>query len=298
VKFVLKSVRYSKADYSPKQYSRQRQDGMTLEAMTSSSYVLQIYGFCGLSQFLEVANGGSTHDLIKLSRSTGYHLPPIDKLAISIQLSTAVADLHEIAFVNHRDLCCHQFVFCDGVYKLNDFHLIRYKERHLESNRTCGQSAWEYPKLRSPEEYYATDHDLLLNADKSDTYMLGNVIYYVLTNKWLFEHKSPEETKILLLAGKRSEIPSTFRKSSDAANQAIIKAIKMCWIQRPQNRPSARTISNFLQKAYLQYEHEKSSNSSTSFIASNNVIKVNIPPLPKDFSFSDSEFYQYLYNKF
>merc|ERR1711933_96564 len=139
--------------------------------------------------------------------------------------------------------------------------------------------------------------------------MLGNVIYYVLTNKWLFEYKTPEETKELLLKGKRSKIPSSFKKSSDTAIQAIIKAISMCWTQMPRLRPNARTVSNYLMGQYRELisknskyrgliSDDKNSSiiNSTSFIESNNVIKVNIPPLPEDFSFSDSQFYAYLYN--
>lgn len=63
-------------------------------------------------------------------------MSPENKLRIGFQVATAIGDMHScdddnMPSVSHNDLCCHQFILIDGIFKLNDFHLAStlYKDR-------------------------------------------------------------------------------------------------------------------------------------------------------------------------
>ena len=90
------------------------------------------YANCGVSQLTELAEGGNLHDQMKIARQHGDKMTPDDKLRIGYHVATAVADMHSIdgdePSMSHNDLCCHQFMFLDGVYKLNDFHLASFND--------------------------------------------------------------------------------------------------------------------------------------------------------------------------
>jgi hypothetical protein len=66
----------------------------------------------------------------------------VDKLKICVQIAAAVADLHgfetdNVPSLSHNDICCHQFILVDGVYKLNDFHLAEYLKHNKNTNQMC-----------------------------------------------------------------------------------------------------------------------------------------------------------------
>jgi hypothetical protein len=113
-----------------------------MERLTASSFVLDVYGNCGASQLTAYASGGNLHDLIALARRDGDQMSPLDKLKISYHVAQGVADLHAIdgddePSLVHNDLCCHQFVLIDGVYKLNDFHLASIVTRNRNDGSVC-----------------------------------------------------------------------------------------------------------------------------------------------------------------
>jgi tRNA A-37 threonylcarbamoyl transferase component Bud32 len=112
-------------------------DAFVMTRLISSPYVMGIYGYCGLSQVVEYGANGNIHDLVKVARETGEDkLSPLDKLRIFVQIATAVADMHSLD-VTHNDLCCHQFILVDGVYRLSDFDFSEFVKRDRETNETC-----------------------------------------------------------------------------------------------------------------------------------------------------------------
>ena len=85
--------------------------------------------------------------------------------------------------------------------------------------------------------------------DKVDVWMMGNLIYYMLTDLYTFEkpkNLSWKQSGKELMAGRRSTYPEHIRDSSDPSHIAIKEALSMCWTQRWQDRPSARFISDYL----------------------------------------------------
>ena len=114
-----------------------------MERLTASPYVVDIFTTCGATQVIEYSEGGNLHDLIKIARLAGEDkMPSIDKLRICVQVAEAVAAVHSfekdgIPSLSHNDLCCHQFLLVDGVYKLNDFHLAKYMKKNKNTNEMC-----------------------------------------------------------------------------------------------------------------------------------------------------------------
>jgi len=295
---VLKIPKYKK-NIEERTFEKARKDGMAMERLQASPYVLDIFGFCGLSQIIEPGlDGGATHDLIKTTRLRGDDtLSVVDKLKIVYQLASGVADMHtfekdSLVSLVHNDICCHQFIFVDGIYKLNDFHMAHFQTKNKTSNEVCkayNSYSDHYKLIRSPEEIAVKvnrprNRNVLL--EKSDVYTLGNVMYYILTMKWLFENKGVSKGIKELMQGRRSPFPDRILTSSDRAIRAIRKAIEMCWKHDPEERPSADAVRNFLGnelKAVLG-------------LTELGVVRVTINPLPEGYRFSDSDFRTMFYD--
>jgi hypothetical protein len=113
--------------------------------------------------------------------------------------------------------------------------------------------------------------------------MLGNVLYYIHSYHWLFEGLTNREAMRDNIMGITNPIPDVLLNSTDGPVKALTRAIQMCWRREPQQRPSAREISNYL-KDRLR-------------LAGVNVdipVKVVMPLLPSDHRFTDTDFYRNL----
>lgn len=168
-KIVLKMTKLKKWGFVPDKYEKAIKDSLALEHLTSSPYSVQIYSSCAVSQFVEYSKGGNIHDLLKRSRlqermgngdsidsqkeSRKIHFAnpasyqrhqltsPLTKLKIAYQVTTAVADMHSLEQHNnglpsmvHNDLCCHQFMLVDGVYKLGDFDWVTFQTQTMPAD--------------------------------------------------------------------------------------------------------------------------------------------------------------------
>jgi hypothetical protein len=249
----------------PSRYRMAIKDSLALSKLTSSPFVVNIYGSCALAQLVEHSSGGNIHDLLKRSRQfrnfhvgpsqnkddkhrshqhdPNFHLiSPLNRLKIAYHVATAVADMHaleehpyNLPSMSHNDLCCHQFMLVDGVYKLGDFDwatiLTQTKpfDRIDKSRRVRGQN--EAPgmcqttplrmsednlKSLSPEEllYYEEamkeavedqgwkgklQSPIPVNRDKVDVYQIGTILYYLATNRWVWEGVSTYEAMLAVI---------------------------------------------------------------------------------------------------
>jgi serine/threonine protein kinase len=118
---------------------------MAMERLTASPYVASVFANCGVSQITEYSRGGNIHDLVKRARIEDPNfrdLTPLTKLKIAFQLASAVADLHSfesdgVTSLAHNDICCHQFILVDGIFKLNDFHLSVFIGKSPNTDEKC-----------------------------------------------------------------------------------------------------------------------------------------------------------------
>ena len=160
---VLKIPRFDR-DYGENAYFKAHKDGVAMDRLSFSDYILDIYGYCGLSQVIELGSPqGNLHDLIKTTRlHSRSSIPVLDQLKISYHIVSAVTDMHQdreqlqlqqsqqqqqeqhkqtkdskIVPIVHNDICCHQFIHVNGIYKLNNFHLAKFQKRNQHTNETC-----------------------------------------------------------------------------------------------------------------------------------------------------------------
>ena len=85
--------------------------------------------------------------------------------------------------------------------------------------------------------------------DKIDVWMMGNIIYYILTDLYTFEipeNLNNHQVGLLLVEGKRSPYPEYIRRSRDPSHIAMKRALDMCWMQNWRERPSARDIADYM----------------------------------------------------
>lgn len=271
-----------------KELENARRDALVMERLTCSPYVASIYGACGTSQLVEYSAYGNLFDWMKLTRHGQRESPtPVEKLKLAIQIATGVADMHSIdqdqglVSMAHNDICCHQFMMVDGTFKLGDFHLSTFVKKNQTSGHECEE--WNrgmnsaIDKVRAPEEL---DGGMITPLDKVDVFLMGNVMYYIMTQKWIFEGVTTEETRKRLIDGNRSDfgyIPT------HPAEKAVEKAIRWSWTHTPKERPTAREVSSFLKGALKEVDGQEY-----------DIVRVSVPPLPSDYDFSDAEFYENL----
>lgn len=140
------------------------------------------------------------------------------------------------------------------MFKLNDFNYARPIYVNKKTKEQCkrinfGMQMW---KARSLEEHRIMVRDKTfkgVNPDKVDVWMMGNLIYYMLTDIYTFEKPTNLSWKASgreLLAGRRSPLPKHISKSTDPSHVAVRKALDMCWTQNWKERPSARSVSDYL----------------------------------------------------
>jgi hypothetical protein len=136
-------------------------------------------------------------------------------------------------------------------------------------------------KLRAPEEFKAYKEKASIDLAPADVYMAGNIMYYVLTHQWLFQGMSSADASVAIKKGKRSDIPSSIKKSSDPYTRLLVEGIEMCWTHDPRKRLSARAVADYMKKQLAAIEG----------VEDMGVIKVEMPPLPSDHRYTDSDFY-------
>jgi len=129
-------------------------DTIAMERLQGSKYILNIYGNCGSSQMVEVAGGGALYDQMVVAKNTenapdGLLNDAETNLRVSYHVARAVADLHSIdgtdatSFI-HDDICCDQYLFVDGVFKLNDFNRAQTQLRNQTSGLGCKDNVSDF----------------------------------------------------------------------------------------------------------------------------------------------------------
>lgn len=77
---------------------------------------------------------------------------------------------------------------------------------------------------------------------------VGNLIFTILTDQYTFENPRLDmaEAAQKLVAGERTPLPSNIEISQDPSYIAIKNALDMCWTYKWQERPSAKSVSEYL----------------------------------------------------
>ncbi len=182
-------------DMDPRNLDRHRRDALTMERLTASPNVVDIYGFCGNTVLTEQA-------IIGLDRRVQQgNLSIHQKIRISLDAARGLAALHDLDIL-HADIQTQQFlVDATGTVKINDFNRGRFLPRNA-SLQICPIQIPSAPGLwRSPEEY--TGQSLI---QAMDVYSLGNVLHEVLVGKRPFQDLGATHLKRKIQNGVHPEI--------------------------------------------------------------------------------------------
>mmetsp|Transcript_11570 Transcript_11570/g.24671 ORF Transcript_11570/g.24671 Transcript_11570/m.24671 type:complete len:548 (-) Transcript_11570:78-1721(-) len=254
---VMKILQYG-TSYSDRNFDRVRRDGLILERLTQSPYVLDIYGFCGFDVLTPYADGGTlSHELSSWGRGRR-DLSPRVRLKYAVEVAAGLADVHDIdkeglSSVSHGDLKGGQYLFLDGVIKLGDFN----RGRFLRRNSTAPDKACTYTigkndaAFRSPEEY-----EYLPQTSAIDVWALGSILYQLLTGKEVWHDTDTDKAQKYIRKGKLPRIDEKFLKSKDPVDVALREAINMCYIFDPKERAKASDVASFLRKKFSELPKE------------------------------------------
>ena len=145
-------------------------------------------------------------------------------------------------------------------------------KRSLNSSQCLVPVRYESPLWRSPEEISNVS---LVQADKSDIYSFGNILFQILTKHQSWTHlEDPTKPSLEVVAqakaiGKYPRIPSKYignkiNVSADGDNKigggylekvVLYEAIQACYRFNPLERPTAYELANALDKAYNWIYH-------------------------------------------
>ena len=258
---VLKTMRFAH-EVTPRNLDRHRRDAVAMEQLTSSPWVMGVYGFCGNSGIFEFADGGSLEDSIFEDEKSEKEWSPAEKLVVAYQVAAGLAAVHNfpkegVAAIAHTDITSSQYVYVAsaGFYKLNDFNRCRFITWDAEKNEACSFEVGNNPgTFRSPEEYAYEGE-----TEKIDVYSMGNIFYGIMTGLYPFEEeKKSKKAASLVKGGHRPPISYKILNSTDPFDQALLNATRRCWEQNPKVRPSSREIQKYLEDTLIRLGVQKS----------------------------------------
>ncbi len=256
---VMKTMRWQH-DFVDRNYDRHRRDAVAMEQLTSSQWVMNIYGFCGNSGLFEFADGGSLDDSLFAEDDKSWS--PSEKLVVAFQVASGIAAMHNhhkegVAAMAHTDITTSQFVYVGstGIYKLNDFNRCRFLRWNKKTNKACTYHVGNNPgTFRAPEEYKYEGQ-----SEKVDVYSMGNIFYAILTGLYPFDDVSKSrKVQDLVMKGIRPPISKQILNTTDPFERILLNATLECWIQDPNERASARKIQKYFEKQLVELGVQKS----------------------------------------
>eukprot|EP00544_Gedaniella_sp_CCMP2646_P000416 CAMPEP_0202509578 /NCGR_PEP_ID=MMETSP1361-20130828/52844_1 /ASSEMBLY_ACC=CAM_ASM_000849 /TAXON_ID=210615 /ORGANISM="Staurosira complex sp., Strain CCMP2646" /LENGTH=378 /DNA_ID=CAMNT_0049143805 /DNA_START=174 /DNA_END=1311 /DNA_ORIENTATION=+ len=238
---ILKTL-YYKREFDKRNFERHRRDAVTMERLSFSNYIVDIYGYCSNSAIVDYTKDG---DLTWLHRQET-RLSKLDMLEIAHDVTAALADLHDAGIV-HADIKPNQFLNFEGKYKLNDFNRAHFAKQNADTNKTCGFSenhnvgAW-----RSPEEYLYQPQTKAI-----DVYSLGHILHFIRTAGVPFVDMNDQQAINFVRKGGRDEYirDESILNSTHPLDRDIVTALDLCFEFDPNIRASARQIQELFRKA-------------------------------------------------
>lgn len=131
---VLKILTYDQ-DHTDRSFDRVRRDALISERLTSSSYIMNIYGHCGHTMLVPYSPDNLSENLsLKMTKQ--------QRFEHARTVIYALADAHNIdgdgiASITHGDLVLRQFNKIGNNYQLSDFNRGRFLRWDKRGNKTC-----------------------------------------------------------------------------------------------------------------------------------------------------------------
>ena len=270
----------SELTFSDLEFESNRKDALAMERLSSSPYVIDIFGFCGQSAINELATGIDLEAHSQKLRGKTSDDALRQKLTISIMLARGVAHIHGVdgsdnATMAHYDLKPENVLVFDGdTPKFSDFNFVEFLRWDRTKQERCGfESVDHMPWYRAPEELIMRrtsaekkgwalsslglvekKEDQPLLNEKVDVWSLGHLIYEILTGNRATRRPENLAMRRIPLARAiarvredvlQGKIPwdSGDLNGTHLAAKAMGRAIKRCFTMDPHKRWSAHDIA-------------------------------------------------------
>jgi serine/threonine protein kinase len=284
---MVMKLLHLRRNFTPDAYYAHRIDALAMERLTFSPYVVNVFGFCGMSVLTEYADM-SARDVIK-DRNLSY----TTRLRLARDLSLALSHVHTgpvpkghikrgHSSLSHSDLNIANAVHVGNVTKLNDFNLAMLIPWNVTSQRPCGMvSHFSNPLWKSPEEIA---NKSLIDPDRSDVYALGNILFQIFTKHQPWTHleesmPSIEQVIELKLSGLLPHVPAKYLQTNRTEKKALYYAAMACFEPNPDKRlPAARLAQALDSILYLKRHNVKlSSEQFIELFSSDAHVTIKVP---------------------
>lgn len=190
--------------------------------------ILHLYGvtltapFCIITELLKC----SLYDKLTV-------LTPTKRSVIALRVSQAMEQLHSARII-HRDLKSANILLDDDdMPRVCDFGLVGFKKRGTKTGYV-GTAQWMAPEILRSSPFY---------DEKVDVYSFAVMLWEMLAQKQPYGNMTQDQMVMAILEkGLRPEILPEY------GPPGLIDLIKVCWNEKPSERPSFSQISVALLK--------------------------------------------------
>jgi hypothetical protein len=263
VEYALKTLT-SEDDMKARNLERHRRDAIIMSMLSSSLHIPNIYAHCADSGIFEYSHRGNMETIIRNKHKTEREgmWSHEEMLRYSWQVSAALSMVHNVGniygfpAIAHTDIDIDQFLWIDGMFKLNDFNRARFIRWNVVEKKPCRFHIGSAPgSRRAPEEYIAasqeTDAETL--TPKVDVYSLGNIFYTILRKEKVFKRYSTKKAQQLVKTGQFPYISPDKISMFNEMENSIFQAMKMCHVFKEEDRSSAKDVEAYLRKEMKRF---------------------------------------------
>ena len=228
-----------------------RREAQITSALTASPYVANYYGFCSHSSMAEYSPGGILWWLFKQRKQPSKE----ERFKIAYDVAAGVHDSHHYdsqgrATIAHTDIKANQFLWIDGVYKLNDFNLAHLLSWNVTSNTYCAYQTGYVGRWQAPEQY--EEEEAVQTSEKADVFSMGYVLYFLLTKRKPFHDIKGEKAHERAFKGMKPRLQQDVLNSKHPFDVAVRTIMDKCFALKPEDRPTSKEVREYLKQELVK----------------------------------------------
>lgn len=271
---TLKTLRLSRPQ-TLRQTMDIAKEATILERLTASPRIVNIYGFCGASMFVEylpheveleihtqlerdeVREVYEKHNKKAIRRNETVwafpmnNLTSVEKLKLAIDMAESLADIHGFSggTIFHGDLHPEQYLRDpQGVLKLNDFN----NGIVLDWNHQKGAYCLDYHPFAG--SFHAPEEHLKNRTidDKADVFAFGSILFTVVTGLYPYWEDHLKQRHAKIRHGELPPLDARYRSEKDLPIEAaLIKVMEKCYTYQSKDRPRIFQVIEWLKKIHV-----------------------------------------------
>ncbi|KLL05309.1 MAG: hypothetical protein MRERV_2c031 [Mycoplasmataceae bacterium RV_VA103A] len=165
-----------------------------------------------------------------------------NKLLFLKQISQGLKDIHRKNLV-HRDFHSGNIIVDDYNCRITDLGLSKPVDEAKTDHNIYGLMPYVAPEVLQGQLY----------TPKADIYSLGMIMYEIITGIPPYAEQAHDtDLALQICQGIRSQFPPQVKYP-----QLLIDLITKCWDNEPNNRPTAREVSNIMGEWFNEYSSLK-----------------------------------------